>query len=522
MMKSNTQHIQAKGNQPKNGTQEPPDDRFLTDLATQVEGLNVSGVDKLLERGLISDLMIDPMLFGKVGHLLKASMFQVIAHRVLFSVIAQKYNADQVFDAQNVLTGARAYFQNISNHKYFSELEKQEAEYYLNEANLDDLVLFLLNKPNDPDEEALIQKANEIRENWMAKKLLVDYSKAIRSIRNKRNIHGVIVKLRADLDEITSVSNNSETDIKEIGPEFLKEVHHLMHNPKNSNKFKSGFKELDKKAPLKKTKLHVIGARPAMGKTSMMLTHALAAAKSGTPVRIYSLEMSKFELVARFCQYLNGIPAAKISDGDLTEGSFKLVQQVIAALEELDIKIDDDTYTIEEISRQLRNEDFSDGLILADYIQIAKTLEKQLSKDLRIENVARDSKIIAKRHNSCFVWLSQLTKEVESRKDKRPLVSDLWYGSALEQAADVVRMLYRDDFYMNQKDRMEKPHLLGTGEDILRKNRGGGLSTIDLEFKDGMWISDYLDDLYQLNLQPIPQLEISSELENGEQEDLPF
>jgi replicative DNA helicase len=457
---------------------------------------NISGVDGLIERGLISDLLIDSSLYNYIAGIVEAKMFQQVVHKVLFAVVHKLWSENKMFDVYNILPQARVYFQNIVNHKKYNALEKAEAEYYLNEEALDELTMKLLDRINMPTEEEVKEKANAIREGWMAKQLLKKFSQTLLGIRKKRNIYSVLEHLKTTIENLTTVPGDDNTTIKQLAPAFLQAVNERIENKHISNKFKSGFTGIDQLAPLKKTHLRVIGARPAMGKTALMLIYALAVAKTGAPVRIYSLEMSQFELIARWCQYLIGISSERILDGEITKDEFALVQTVAAALEILDIKIDDDTFSIEEMVRQLRYEQFTDGVVIADFIQMAKTEQRITDRADKVTHIVIESKIAAKRHNSCWIWLSQLTKEVESRKDKRPFASDLLYGSGLEQTANVIEVLFREEYYLGSDAILKRPDLVDKGEVIVRKHRGGSVGTVDLDFVTGCWESDYLNDLY--------------------------
>lgn len=477
-----------------------------------------------IERGLISDLMISPWFYNKVSGIVRGEMFQNIVYKVIFKVVEQLLTEGYVVDEALLIKRILEYSKNIQKSKFYTKQEKEELQFLSELEPLSEFTIQIANRRYEPTEEDAREKATLIKKDWMGRKALELFTSSSRSIVSGKNPYSVFSNLKNKLEALEKNENTGQYDIEAVGDEFLAIVEERMINPQ-SNIMPSGFQKLDETAPLTFEELHFIGARPGMGKTAIMLIHALASAKSGFPVRIFSLEMSRYKLVSRFCQYLTGINARSINNGKISNKFFEIVKKVITALKELNIHIIDDIYSIEGIKRYLRAEDFQEGLILGDYVQLAKTTKKKQNKDLEIAEITSESKRIAKSLKSCVLWLSQLSREVEKRKDKRPIISDLLYSGGIDRDADVIRMLFREEYYLSDIDKISKPNLVGYGEDIIRKNREGDLSVIEHDFKKGTWISEDIKQLFDLGFDTSQFLEEASKPQPKTpqpNDDLPF
>ena len=249
---------------------------------------------KFMERGLISDLMIEPWLFNKVTRIVRAEMFQEIVYKTIFKVIEQLLVDGYVVDETVLITKTIEYIENIQKSKHYTKDQKETLALFLDIQTFQSFVLDLTDREHEPNEEDARSKATSIKEEWMSRrseKLFLESSKRI--IQGK-NIHSVLDFVKEQIERLEQEESAGEYKMEQIGDEFLAQVEERMMNPQ-MNIIPSGFKQLDKAAPLTFEEFQVVAARPGMGKTAMMLIHALAAAKSGYPVRIFSLEMSKYK-----------------------------------------------------------------------------------------------------------------------------------------------------------------------------------------------------------------------------------
>ena len=245
----------------------------------------------------------------------------------------------------------------------------------------------------------------------------------------------------------------------------------------------TGFVDLDEKtAGLQKSNLIIVAARPAMGKTAFVLNLAQnAALKADAKVLIFSLEMSKEELGMRMLSSDTCIDLAKLKTGDLNRGEWEDLYIGIDRLTKAGIYIDDTPgISLMEMKNKCRRLKAEKGLdlVIVDYLQLMEA--KAESRQQEISKLSRSLKILAKEMDCPVIVLSQLSRAVEQRIEKKPQLSDLRESGAIEQDADLVMFLYRDEYYNPDTD---KPN---TCEVILAKHRGGSTGTVELA-----WLGKY-------------------------------
>src|SRR5215210_913655 len=245
----------------------------------------------------------------------------------------------------------------------------------------------------------------------------------------------------------------------------------------------TGFIDLDRQlAGLQPSNLVIIGGRPGTGKTSFALGIAAnAALEARTPVLIFSLEMSHRELTQRLLCSEARVDATRMRNGKLLESDWPKISHAVGRLGEAPLFIDDNPHlTIMEIrakARRLKSREGL-GLIVIDYMQLMSGRSNAENRQVEISEMSRGLKILARELNVPVIALSQLSRNLESRADKRPILSDLRESGSLEQDADVVIFLYRDEVYNRETpDR-------GTAEVIVAKHRNGPIGVTHLAFLD--------------------------------------
>ena len=247
----------------------------------------------------------------------------------------------------------------------------------------------------------------------------------------------------------------------------------------------TGLRDLDKKINgLNKSDLFLIAARPAMGKTAFALNLALNVAKKyNKTVACFSLEMSREQLTMRLLANESFVELGKLLTGKLSEEEWTKLAMASAALSQTDLRVDDNpSITVAEINAKCRRLD-NLGLVVIDYLQLMQGSGYGKASDNRVNvvsDISRSLKIMAKELNVPVICLSQLSRGPEGRTDKRPMLSDLRESGAIEQDADEVLFLYRDEYYNeNTEDK-------GVAECIVAKNRHGEVGTVKLQ-----WIGQY-------------------------------
>ena len=247
----------------------------------------------------------------------------------------------------------------------------------------------------------------------------------------------------------------------------------------------SGLRDLDNKINgLNKSDLLLVAARPGMGKSALALNIGVNVAKKyKKTVAIFNLEMSREQMVMRLLANESFIELQKLATGKLSEEEWVKLGMASSALSQTDIRIDDNpTVTVADINAKCRRLD-NLGLVIIDYLQLMQGSGYGKNSENRVtvvSEISRALKIMAKELNVPVVCLSQLSRGPESRTDKRPMLSDLRESGAIEQDADAVMFLYRDDYY--NEDTEEK----GVVECIVAKNRHGETGTVKLQ-----WIGQY-------------------------------
>lgn len=248
---------------------------------------------------------------------------------------------------------------------------------------------------------------------------------------------------------------------------------------------KTGFRDLDKKtAGLQKGDLVIVGARPAMGKTTFAQNLAYNAAsinKKG--VLFFSMEMAANEIVDRMISDVSGVDNWKVRTGNLSEEEFAKIGDALAEMDEIPIYIDDtSSMTILELRNKARRamHDHQIGLVIVDYLQLISGSERYAGNRVQeVTEISRGLKILARELEIPVVALAQLSRSVTGRDDPRPVLSDLRESGSIEQDADLVIFLHRPDYYKQNDDDYEETHIT---ELLISKHRHGAVGKIELYF----------------------------------------
>ncbi len=287
--------------------------------------------------------------------------------------------------------------------------------------------------------------------------------------------------------EIFSVSNeNLKKDlvsIENILSDSFERIEELHKNKGELRGLKTGYRDLDgKTAGLQKSDLIILAARPAMGKTTFVTNLAYnVATQTDKAVLMFSLEMSKEQLVDRMLADSSGIDAWKIRTGNLTDDDFSKISEAMGEMAEASILIDDTPgLSILEMRTKARRaaHDNDLGLIVVDYLQLmqASSRSSEGNRVQEVSEISRGLKLIARELDVPVVALSQLSRTVETRNPKIPQLSDLRESGSIEQDADIVMFLYREDYYNPETERQHITEL------IIAKHRNGPTGKIELYF----------------------------------------
>jgi replicative DNA helicase len=274
--------------------------------------------------------------------------------------------------------------------------------------------------------------------------------------------------------------------VRQVLPDVLDRLSELAENGKTLPGLSTGLSAIDEKiAGLNRSDLILLAARPGMGKTSMALNVALSVAKqSKKTVAVFSLEMSREQLVTRLLSSQALVENNRLKTGNLRETDWEKIASAATVLNQTDLRIDDNPLlTVADMNAKCRRLD-NLGLVVIDYLQLMTSAGGReysgANRQQVVSDISRMMKIMAKELDVPVICLSQLSRANEKRDDKRPMLSDLRESGAIEQDADIVLFLYRDDYYNEES---EKHNI---AECIVAKNRHGDTGKVELR-----WMPEY-------------------------------
>ena len=274
------------------------------------------------------------------------------------------------------------------------------------------------------------------------------------------------------------------TDIKELLPQVAERIDQLFQrdNPSDVTGIPTGYKDLDMMTSgLQPGDLIIIAGRPSMGKTSLALNICeYVAIDTGLPSAVFSMEMGSTQLVSRLIGSVGKLNQHKMRTGQLDDNDWEKLSYALGQLNEAPIFIDEGSalnpYEVRARARRLHKQCGRLGLIVIDYLQLMGSAGSTENRATEISEISRSLKALAKELNVPVIALSQLNRSVEQRPDKRPVMSDLRESGAIEQDADVIMFIYRDEVY-----NPETPDK-GIAEIILAKQRNGPVGRVKLTF----------------------------------------
>jgi replicative DNA helicase len=292
----------------------------------------------------------------------------------------------------------------------------------------------------------------------------------------------ILDKAEANIFDLSS--NKRSHNFQDMGGlvvETFDHINYLLSNPDPVSGLATGFKELDLlTAGLQPSSLNVLAARPAMGKTAFALSIGLnVALRSKQTVGIFNLEMSAVQLVTRMLCSEARVDMSRVRNGQLSERDFQRLADTAGKLSEAKMFIDDNAdLNIMELRARCRRlmAEHGLGLIIIDYLQLMGSGSGNENRQQEISTISRGLKLLARELDVPVMVLSQLSRAVESRPNKRPMLSDLRESGAIEQDADLVMFIYRDEYYDQQSEKQ------GIAEIILGKQRNGPVGTVELQF----------------------------------------
>ncbi|HRC80272.1 MAG TPA: replicative DNA helicase [Sedimentibacter sp.] len=418
------------------------------------------------EQTVLASCMIDHSAVEKVVNILKYDDFYFEANKEIYDSIKQIHMQNIPVDAVTV----------------FEELKKRGKIDYI--GGFEYLATLTENIITSKSVEAY---CNIIKEKATLRKLISVSQEIIEKSYKEDDDVQKIIELAEQ--RIFSVSQNRSintfSEIKEVLMTVFNQLEERAKTGGGITGLSTGYTDLDKMTSgLQKSDLILIAARPSMGKTALALNIAMNVVKNGASVALFSLEMSKEQYVQRIISQESMVDSTKLRTGSLDDDDWTRIINTMSMISNCKIYIDDTpSVTLYEMMSKCRRLKIEKGLdlIVVDYLQLMTDGRGTENRQQEISNISRGLKSLARELNCPVVALSQLTRAPEHRTDHRPVMADLRESGSIEQDADVVMMLYRDEYY--NKEESEKK---GITDVIITKQRNGPVGTVELA-----WIGQY-------------------------------
>ncbi|MGV3278472.1 replicative DNA helicase [Rickettsiales bacterium LUAb2] len=450
------------------------------------------------EKAVLGALLLNNNLFDDINEVIKSNYFYVESHQHIFKLCETMIEKGQLAEAITIsqLVALDSKYKKLITYEYLIELSSN----IINFSSVKDYALIIKDLHLKRELVALTNSINSSLINHeTAEEAISDAEKALYSL--------------AETSMFTS-------EFKDFGgslQEALISAEHARANNDGISGVATHFRDVDNKlGGLQKSDLIILAGRPSMGKTAFAtnIAYNAAARNENSGVLIFSLEMSAEQLAGRILAQETRIQSDKIRKGFITDSEFSKLASAVTTLKNTPIFIDDNpNVTIGELRTKCRKFKRKNNLslIVIDYIQLMSSNRKTDNRVLEISEITRGLKAIAKELNVPILALSQLSRAVESREDKKPMLADLRESGSIEQDADIVAFIYREEYYLGREEPIVAPDKDKTTDPkwdawhtkfksaqnlatlILAKNRHGPIGNIDLMFNADFTVFGNLD-----------------------------
>lgn len=417
------------------------------------------------EASLLGALLIDSDAIVKIADTLSARDFFDVKHQRIYEAINQLYEHHESIDVLTLSDRLKnnGYLEGVGGPAYLTELT------------------------NFVPTAAHVEQYAEIVAQKAMRRRLIAASKQIGGLGydETKQLRELIEEAESQLFEVSQQHiKQNVISLEAILAESFDRLDDLHKDKQKIRGVPTGFKDLDNTlAGFQKSDLVILAARPSMGKTALALNFAHnIAVQSNQPVLIFSLEMSKEQLVDRLLSMESGVDAWALRTGNLTDADFEKIGQAMGTLSEAQIFIDDSPgITISDLRTKARREAHQRplGLIIVDYLQLMSGGSRYGADGNRVQEISeisRGLKGVARELNVPVLALSQLSRSVESRNPQIPQLADLRESGSIEQDADVVAFIYREEYYNPETDRKKLTDI------FIKKHRNGPTGGVELYF----------------------------------------
>ncbi|MEF2146086.1 MAG: replicative DNA helicase [Desulfovibrionaceae bacterium] len=433
-------------------------DRASADLLRNVPPQNLEA-----EQAVLGGVFQSNSLFHTLVDIVTPEDFYSPVHQTIFSTFIDLYNRNSPID---LIT--------VSNHlKTAGVLDELGGPAYLAE---------LSNSPVSSANAA--RHAHIVRDKAILRQLIDTASGIISNCYDTQDVDSLLDEAEKSIFEIADAKTTGTiTSSRDLVNQVFDELTKRFENKSAVTGIPTGYQKYDEMtAGLQKSDLIIVAGRPSMGKTAFALNLGMRAAiNSGIATAVFSLEMSKEQLMTRLLACQARVNLGHLRTGYLQDEDWVKLQDAANQFMQSPLFIDDtpalSTLELRARCRRLKAE-HNLGLVVVDYLQLMRSSRRIDSREQEISDISRSLKALAKELNIPVIALSQLNRKVEERKPPRPMLSDLRESGAIEQDADVILFLYRDDFYNKSEDNPKK----NQAEVIIGKQRNGPVGDVDLYF----------------------------------------
>ena len=431
-------------------------------MAERVEG-RMPPYDEQAEASVLGAMLLDKSAITTAVEIIHAEDFYYDSHKAIFEGILRLYNKNEPADMITLsdFLKKNGQLEAVGGYTYLGRLTSGAGAVSNTEAYANII-------KEKSTLRALIRAGSEIVED---------------SYRDDDEVGAIIEKAEKSIFDITQDNQRGGLmNMENVMVTTFEVMQKRSENKGGLTGLTTGFIDLDRKTSgMQKADLVLLAARPSMGKTALMVNISTnAALKANATVAMFSLEMSRNQLSQRILSSLSHVDLMKIISGDLTTEEWSKVIETMTYMNEMAIYIDDTAgITPLEVKAKCRRLKAEKGLdlVVIDYLQLMEVGGRAESRQQEISAISRQLKGIAKELDVPVVALSQLSRAPEMRADHRPILSDLRESGAIEQDADIVMFLYRDEYYNPDTEKQ------GLGELIIAKHRNGPTGTVELLFK---------------------------------------
>lgn len=438
----------------------------MEEVAHSKDGGRIPPQDVVAEKSLLGAILISDKILPEILTIIRPKDFYEERHQIIFEAMMSLYDQHRPVDLLTLTSELKSTkkLKEIGGAPYLTELSN-----FVPAASHAKAYAEIIEKAST--RRRLIKAGTEI---------------ANKAFEDDADVQSLIGSAEKELFEVSDkVVKSDYVAMDELLADAFDRIEELQKNKGALRGLKTGFRDLDKKtAGFQKGDLIIIGARPAMGKTTFAqnLTYNIASMnKKG--VLFFSMEMAANEIVDRMISDVSGVDNWKMRTGNLSEEEFQKIGEALGEMDELPIYIDDtSSMTIMDLRNKARRamHDHDIGIVIVDYLQLIQGSDRYKGNRVQeVTEISRGLKILARELEIPVVALAQLSRSVTGRDDPRPVLSDLRESGSIEQDADLVMFLHRPDYYRQNDDNYEETHIT---ELLVAKHRHGAVGKIELYF----------------------------------------